>query len=253
MLSCRTPYSYSRSLKVEGYNRLVVVAENLHMMQLTLVKDNGIVVEALLCEGPHAVVGLHGEVSVRYASARISVETLWRRVVEAQTAMQMFALLCARNEECGVTANLEIDWAHVGVLDMPYDVNLISVETVGHRKIEVIRINLQRLLRFGEGEGNAVGTLSDELEVGVACKAMTAKAISVSLTAVSVLPQAAYYREEDRRMTVPILLITIPKVLFSVLILNGLEFSSVFRDCQHELVVFDLFHNIYVISFPPKD
>ena len=152
-----------------------------------------------------------------------------------------------------MTANLEIDWAHIGVLDMPNDVNLISVETVGHSKIEVIRINLQRLLRFGEGKGNAVGTLGYELEVGVACKAMTAKAISVSLTTVSVLPQAAYYREEDRRMTVPILLITIPKVLFSVLILNGLEFSSVFRECQHELVVFDLFHNIYVISFPPKD
>lgn len=123
---------------------------------------------------------------------RITVETLRCRVVEAQTALQMFAFLCARNEECGVSANLEIDWAHIGVLDMPYDVNLISVETVGHSKIEVIRINLQRLLRFGEGKGNAVGTLGYELEVGVARKAVTAKMIGVTLAAVSVFPQSAY-------------------------------------------------------------
>ena len=176
------------------------------------------------------------------AAAGIAVETLRCRVVEAQTALQMLALLCSRHEECGMTAYLEVDGAVVGVLHMPDDMYLVALELIGDGKVEMVGIDLQCLLAIGQRKGDTVGTFADKGEIGVAGKAVPAKMIGVALAAVGVLPQAADQWEEYWGMTVPIFLVPVPKIFLTFIVLNGLQFRSMLRHGQHELVIFDLFH-----------
>ena len=50
MLASWTPDTDGRSLDVESNNRLIVVAKEFDMLQLALIEDNSIIIEAFLSE-----------------------------------------------------------------------------------------------------------------------------------------------------------------------------------------------------------
>ena len=118
-------------------------------------------------------------------------------VVECDDAAQGLVLAAAGGQEGGVAANLEVEVAHVGVLHVPDDVDLVAAETVGHGEVEAEGIDLQRLLRLAEGVGQVRLRLMDEGELRVAGEAVAGQVIRLSVDVVGVVLDAADEGEED--------------------------------------------------------
>ena len=207
--------------------RFALLVENAHLLNLTLVEDNSIFCESLLVYFPDTLVGFYGFLSLTVdASAYVTIETNRSLVVEFQGSLHFFALLAARNHECWVTAKLEEDFLVVGILYVPDDMNLVALQAVRNGKVEVVRIVLLSLFVVDEREGEAVGSLANEFELCIACETMARKVILLALCAISVFPQSAYDREEDRRVAVPVFLVAIPEIFITISILDALKFSS---------------------------
>ena len=149
VLAVRCPDANARSVEADCDCRTRCLrVENLYLAQLTLVDDNRVVLEALLIESPKsAVASLQFVAVVGDASVVIAVDALnLVAAVEAQTALDRLALLHSRQVECGVSANLEVYLACVGVMNMPDDVYLVLHELVCCRQHEVVGILSQSVL-----------------------------------------------------------------------------------------------------------
>ena len=109
----------------------------------------------------------------------------------------LFPSFHAWNVESWVPANLEVNLAGIGVVDVPDDANLILVERVADGEGEVVGIDLLGLLRRFEGEGHLAGTLGNELEFGVAGKTVTWQMILLAINTVGLVVDGADDREED--------------------------------------------------------
>ena len=197
------------------------------MLHLTLVEDDSIVGEGLLVNFPDALVCLHGLLGLAVdATTHVAEEANRSLVVELQCRLHLLALLATWYDECWVTTYLEEDFLVIGVLHVPDDVNLIAFQTIGNGKIEVIWIVLQGLLVVDEGKGETVGSLAYQLELCVTGEAMTREVIFGSVDAIGVVPHTANDREKDRRVAVPVFLVTIPKIFITIGILDALKFCS---------------------------
>ncbi len=97
-----------------------------------------------------------------------------------------------------MTANLEVDYLVVGILNVPDNVEFVAGKAIGNGEVEVERIVLEGLLVVDEGEGKAVAGLADELEIYELAEAVTRQGVLLVADAVGVLPQSANDREEER-------------------------------------------------------
>jgi len=159
-------------------------------------------------------------------SAYVTIETHRSLVVEFQGSLHFFALLAARNHECWVTANLEVDDLVVGVLNVPDNVEFVAGKAIGNGEVEVEWIVLESLLVVDEGVGETVAGLAHELEVNELTEAMARLGVFLVADAVGILPQSAYDREEERRSFPPVLGVAIPEIFITISILDALKFCS---------------------------
>lgn len=64
-----------------------------------------------------------------------------------------------------MTANLEVDYLVVGILNVPDNVEFVAGKAIGNGEVEVEWIVLESLLVVDEGEGKAITGLANELEI----------------------------------------------------------------------------------------
>lgn len=247
MLAGGTPDAQGRCLTVDGDDSLVVVIEDLDMSDLAAVEDQRVIAEHILREDPDAVVGLYGVIAFDDTAMVIAIEALGAWIVDAQSSAQWLSLAGSGNEEGGMATDLEEDGLAVGILHMPYDMDLVAFQTIGDGEVEMVGIDLEGLLAVGEGESDAVGGLAYYLEVGVAGEAMAGEMIFLSVYAVGILPQSTDEREENRRVAVPIVFVTIPEIFLTFGVADTLQFCTMFTDGQRQCVVVDLFHCICIL------
>ena len=77
ILAVRTPYPDSRCLEINGYFGLVFFVQKAHFVELTVVKDNGIVLETLFCKLEYAVFGGHSVVFRHDTTLHITEYPAW--------------------------------------------------------------------------------------------------------------------------------------------------------------------------------
>ena len=127
----RIPYTNGRGLELYGYVWFALFVEQGNLLHLALVEDVGIISERLVCYLQDTVVGLYGLACVRVNSSTDGSEEAGRSlVVELQGSLQLFALLASWYLECRVTANLEVDYLVVGVLNMPDNVEFVAGKAI---------------------------------------------------------------------------------------------------------------------------
>ena len=81
-----------------------------------------------------------------------SEEAGWSLVVELEECLQLLSLLAAWYLECRVTANLEVDYLVVGILNVPDNVEFVAGKAIGNGEVEVVRIVLEGLLVVDEAK-----------------------------------------------------------------------------------------------------
>ena len=127
----RIPYTNGRGLELYGYVWFALLVEQGNLLHLALVEDVGIISERLVCYLQDTVVGLYGLACVRVNASTDGSEEAGRSlVVELQGSLQLFTLLASWYLECRVTANLEVDYLVVGVLNMPDNVEFVAGEAI---------------------------------------------------------------------------------------------------------------------------
>lgn len=126
-----------------------------------------------------------------------------------------------------MTANLEVDYLVVGILNVPDNVEFVSGKAIGNGEVEVEWIVLEGFLVVDEGEGKAIAGLANELEIYEFAKTVTWQGVFLVADAIDALPQSAYDREEERRLSAPEFLVAIPEIFVTIGILDALEFCSV--------------------------
>ena len=91
----------------------------------------------------------------------------------------------------------------------------------------MVRIVLEGLLVVDEGEGKAIASLANELEIYELTETVTWQGVFLVADAVNALPQSANDREKERRLAAPEFLVAIPEIFVTISILDALEFCSV--------------------------
>ena len=76
-----------------------------------------------------------------------------------------------------MTANLEVDYLVVGILNVPDNVEFVAGKAIGNGEVEVEWIVLEGLLVVDEGEGKTVAGLADELEIYEFAEAVTRQGV----------------------------------------------------------------------------
>ena len=112
--------------------RLTCLVEKSDLLKLTAVEDDGIVSKAVLGKCPNTILCSYLVISLNNATAHIAIEALWLRVVEFQLSLQFLTLFGTRNEESGMTADLEEDLLVVGIGNMPDNMQLFALQTVSN-------------------------------------------------------------------------------------------------------------------------
>ena len=110
--------------------RLTCLVEKSDLLKLTAVEDDGIVSKAVLGKCPNTILGRHLVIALYHATAHVAIEALWLRVVELQLSLQFLTLFGTRNEESGMTANLEEDLLVVGIGTMPDYMQFLTLQTI---------------------------------------------------------------------------------------------------------------------------
>jgi len=184
---------------VEGHGGRAVGVEQACLMGLAVVDLDAVVGEERVVEGDDAVAD-HVEGYLRHLVGAVDVALQTFQgllVVEGDDAVQGLVLAAAWGQEGGVAAYLEVDVAHVGVLHVPDDVDLVAAEAIGDGEVEAEWIDLQRLLRLVEGVGQLRFRLMDEGELRVAGEAVAGQVICLAVDVVGVVLDAADEGEED--------------------------------------------------------
>ena len=159
---------------------------------------HAVIREGLVIDSQHAVFGLGLNLSQFMRTVDIALQVLHLfLIIKDDDALQGFVLLTTRSQESGVTANLEMNIALVGILYVPDNVELIAFQTVGNGQIEAVGIHLQCLLTLVESVCHTVWSLGNELELGIACKTVTGKMILLAIYAIGIIIDTAYDGEED--------------------------------------------------------
>ncbi len=215
-------------------------------MQLTLMDLDGVVTPGVVREFDDTVLGLYeGDLVHRVRTVGIAVESIHRLlVVESDDAALLFTGFHAWYVEGWVPTNLEMDFAGVGVVDVPDDANLILVECVADGEGEVVGIDLLGFLRRFEGESHLAGALGDELELGIAGKSVARQVIILPIHAIGLVVDGTDDGEEDGGVTTPILRVCLPQIFLTTGILDALEFCSFLRYDDGELFVLQFYHVI---------
>ena len=229
VLAVGRPYSHTRGVEIDGHHGAGILrVENLDGVNLTLVDDDGVVLECLLGEGHQSSLERGQRIAVGGDAAFVvAVDAVDRiGVVEAQHALHRLALGHAGQVEGWMSTYLEVNLTLVGVVNMPDDVHLVAHELVGDCQHEVVGILAQRVLVVVQQVGDALLRELEELKVHVARKTVAAKVVGVALGAVGALPQSAYYWEENWRTAAPILVVALPQIFLAIAILDALEFGS---------------------------
>ena len=229
VLAVGSPYAYTRCVELYRNNGAGILrVEYLDGVKLTVVDDDGIVLECLLVEGQQSAFECRQRIAVvGDAAFVVAVDAVnLVGVVEAQHALDRFALADTRQIESRMCANLEVHLTGVSIVYMPYYVYLIVHQLVGYREHEAVGILAQCVLGLVQYIGDAVVGLSQNLEVHVACKSVTAQLVSLAIGAIGAFPQSAYYREEYWRASAPILVVALPKIFLFVSILDALKFGT---------------------------
>ena len=216
-------------------------------MQLALVYLDGVVAPGVVRELDDAVLSLYERHLVhRVRAVGVAVEGIhWLLVVETNDTALLFPSFHVWNVESWVPANLEVNLAGIGVVDVPDDANLILVERVADGEGEVVGIDLLGLLRRFEGEGHLAGTLGDELELSVAGKTVARKVILLTIYTIGFVVDGTDDGEEDGGVATPILRVCLPQIFLTIGILDALEFGSFLRNDDGELFIFEFYHIIY--------
>ena len=148
-----------------------------------------------------------------------------------------------------MTANLEVDDLVVGILNVPDNVEFVAGKAIGNGEVEVEWIVLEGLLVVDEGEGKTVAGLANELEIYELAETVTWQGVLLVADAINALPQSAYDREEERRLSAPEFLVAIPEIFVTISILDALEFCSMRLNFNGELIVSNLFHSYKCLLF----
>ena len=211
MLAVGGPDAHAGRLHIYGYRRLSVFVEQSYLFHLTLIDDHAVLLETVLREMPDAVLAAHIETSGDDAALHVADQTFqFALVVEADGALHLVALFHSGNHECRMTAYLEMDFVFVGVVHVPYHVNLVAVQPVGDAQHEMIRIAAVRFGRVFQRKGHFRVSFVDEFEVQVAGKAVARHFVLISVQSVAVVPQSADYREQDGRAASPVFRVALP-------------------------------------------
>ena len=154
-------------------------------MQLTLVHLDGVVAPGVLRELNDAVFSLaKGHFVHRVRAVGIAVQGIHRLlVVKADYATG----LPLRHVEGRMTTNLEMNLAGVGVVHMPDDAYLITIEHIADAQREVIGVHLLRGFGRFEGQGNLPVAPGNELELGIAGKAVARQVILPAIHAIGLM------------------------------------------------------------------
>ena len=199
LLLVGTPESDDRGAEVDCYYGIACFVEQLGTVYLALVDLHTVVAPRVVAELDDAVFGLYGDLDHLVRAVDIALQSVERLlVVEADTAILTFAHLHVGDVEGGMTTDLEVDLAGVGIVDMPDDTDLIVVEDVADGEGEVVGIDLLRGLGGFEGEGDLTLALGNQFEVGVAGETMTGKVVRLAIDGVGVVVDTAHDGEEDR-------------------------------------------------------
>ena len=183
---------------------------------------HAVIREGLVIDSQHAVFGLGLNLSQFMRTVDIALQVLHLfLIIKDDDALQRFVLLTTRSQESGVTANLEMDIALVGILHVPDNVNFITFQLIGHSEVKAVGVYLQCLLTLVESVCHTVWSLGNELELGIACKTVTGKMILLAIYTIGIIIDAAYDGEQDRRAAWPFLA-SLPQVFTSVTIFDAL-------------------------------
>lgn len=168
-------------------------------MQLAFVDLDGVVAPSVVCELHQSAFCLYEWHLVHLVRAvAITVEGIHRLlIVKTDTAILVLASLHAWDVESRMSAYLEMDFLGVSIMDVPDDTYFIIVKDIADAEGEVVGIDLLRLFRRFEGEGNFMLALGNEFKYGIAGKAVTRQMIFLSVDSISLVVHAAHDRKED--------------------------------------------------------
>ena len=238
ILAKGAPESTNGCLVINGDSRLAIDIEEHGTVGLALVDLHAVVAEEALADLDDTHISIQRNIDLVVGPVSIATQNIDRLLaVELDNTLG----LTTRQVEGGVPAYLEVNLLGVGILDMPNDMNLIAFQTIGDGQIEVIGIDLQRLLALMEGKGHLVVGLANKREVHVAGKTMTRQMILATINPIGLVVNTTNDRKQDWRMARP-LRSCLPHILTSVTILHTLELGSFFSDTNGQLFILQFYH-----------
>jgi len=141
LLAVRAPKSADGRLVVHRHRRFAIGIHQHSTVRLTLVDLHRVVAEEIVTELNHALIGLQELLHHVVTAIDITLQHIHRLVIiESDLTIE----LATGHIEGRMTAYLKMDLPLVGILDMPDDMDPITLETIGDGEVETVGIDLQR-------------------------------------------------------------------------------------------------------------
>ena len=131
-------------------------------------------------------------------------------VIQTDAALLRVASLHVGDVKSRVPAYLEMNFALVRVVYMPYHTYLIIVYHVAHAQYEVVGVHLLGFLARFQDQRYLSWTLTYHLKRRVSGETMPWQVVFLTLSAISFIVYTAHDGEEDRRVPTPVLGVSLP-------------------------------------------
>ena len=142
LLAIRTPEGNDRGRLVHRYCRLTSGIHQHSTMGLALMNLHRVVTEEVVAKLQNTHISLQGDLHHIVAAVSITLQRVHRLlIVQLNHTLQ----LTARYVKGGVTTYLEVNLLRIGILYVPDDVHLVTLQTIGNSQVEAEGVNLQRL------------------------------------------------------------------------------------------------------------
>ena len=132
VLASRAPDAEGGRFEIELQDAFLILVEQFHLVYLRLVEDERVVIKVFQSELPHLSIHLQRMVLQADAAVDVAIYPLWLCVVESQIAVQWLSIFHVWHFKSRMPADLEVDFLVIGVLYMPYDLYLITLQSIAY-------------------------------------------------------------------------------------------------------------------------
>ena len=147
---------------------------------------------------PDTIHAAYVEASGNDTSIHVADETFYLIcIIKANRTFHFVTFFHTGNHKGRMTANLEMNLISFRVVNMPDDMNLVTIQTIGNAQHKVIGVTSVSLGGIFQGESHLPVSLGNELEVHVTGKTVALHFIFIPIQTVTIVPQSANNREKN--------------------------------------------------------